>query len=792
MKSRTLLLNCLLVAALLLGLASARRLLATPAATVVGDGTPASCTAAALESAIAGGGAITFACGPDPVTIPGGPYTVAGAITIDGDGLITLSGENAHRHFVVQADASLHLTNLALIDGIAADGAGSILSEGTLTLDTVAIRNSRTTGEGTGGGAIVSLGGTLTILNSQLTGNEAAYTGGALILSDSVTVIENSVFADNTAQVFGAIDGSGILTIRKSIFRGNRATAGDGGAVGVVQATAHIEASLIEGNFAGGGGGGVYISPNYPGTTVTIRDTRIAQNEADVTFAGSLGGGILSGAGLTLERVTLAGNSAYNGGGLFQYGDEGLLTVRDSLVHNNTAVQSGGGLMLGGALGHTFTNVTISGNSAGDWAGGLYVPDYPATLHHVTLYGNSAPLGANLYTLRTTVTFASAILGNPLGGGANCADQDAAQPTISDGYNVSSDDSCSLNHANDLSATDPLLGALADNGGPTFTHLPQPGSPAIDHAPLAGCPTADQRGFVRPAGAACDSGAVEAGASVPTPTSTPSPTATASPTATTAPASPTPTTTPTPTPKPADTTRPVVNSFSAIGGPNFAISFISLIVSAADNPGGVGVGSVLIREYDWNYDEIKWVQVSDAGWQNYTATPLAVNWRLGSSPGVKLLAVWAADRAGNISASYQTIKINYVPSTMTLNQGRWHLFEYWVDAGRTFSATSIPAQGDPDLYLCCRNGGWFTWSTLSGLATDSVTVTATRREAYTVGVYSWTTSRYGLVTSGAAAQGRRPAGEPVTPPPPPSDELPPQTLPDPPIGYQLYLPAMTR
>jgi len=775
--------NCLVIAALLC-LAPAWRLLAAPTTTVVGDGTPASCTAGALAAAVAVGGEITFNCGASPVTIAGGPYTVAGAVAIDGGGLVTLSGENAHRHFVVQADASLRLTDLTLIDGSVADGGGSILSEGAVALDRVTIRNSRTTGEGTGGGAIASLGGALTILDSQLIGNEAAYTGGALILSDSVAVIEDSLFEDNTAQVFGAIDGSGALTIRNTTLRGNRATAGDGGAVGILQATALIEKSLIEKNFAGGGGGGVYSSPNYPGTTVTIRDTRIIQNEADAAFAGSLGGGILSGAGLTLERVTLAENSAYNAGGLFQYGDEGLLIVRDSLVHNNTAFQSGGGLMLGGALGHTFTNVTISGNSAGDWAGGLYVPDYPATLRHVTLYGNSAPLGANLYTLRTTVTFAGAILGNPLGGGANCGDQDTAQPAISEGYNVSSDDSCSLNHAGDLSAADPLLGPLADNGGPTLTHLPQPSSPAIDHAPLAGCPAADQRGFVRPAGAACDSGAVEVGASAPTPT------------ATTAPPSPTPTAAPTPTPKPADTTPPVVNSFSTIGGPNFAISFLSLLVYAADNPGGVGVSSVLIREYDWNGIDGRWEKVGDSGWRAYTGNPMAVNWRLGSSPGVKLLAVWAADRAGNISASYKSIKINFIPPSMTINHGQWHQFVFWVDAGRTFFATSVPTQGDPDIYLCCRNGGWFTWSTFSGLATDSVSVTPTRREEFTVGVVGFGTTRYGLLTSGAAAQsrspGRRPAGEPVTPPPPPSDELPPQTLPDPPIGYQLYLPAVTR
>jgi hypothetical protein len=498
------------ILALLLCLLLPGRILAQ-AATVVGNGTPASCTAAALATAIDAGGTITFDCGLEPVTIAGGPYTVAGALTIDGGGLVTLSGEDAHRHFVVTTEGSLRLANLTLTGGSAVEGGGSIFSEGVLVLDTVVVHDNRTTGVNSGGGAVVSLGGALTIFGSHFYANVAAYTAGAILQSNGVLVIENSVIDGNSAAVFGAIDSTGDLTIRNTMLRGNRATAGDGGAVGVIDGTARIEDSLIEGNFAGSGGGGVYSSPNFPGTTVTIRDTRIIRNEADTTFAGALGGGILSGAGLTLERVTLAENSAYNAGGLFQYGDEGLLIVRDSLVHNNSAVQSGGGLMLSGALGHTFTNVTISGNSAGDWAGGLYVPDHPATLRHVTIYGNSAPLGANLYTLRTTVTFASTILDNPQGGGENCAVQDTAQPAISDGYNVSSDESCSLNHAGDLSATDPLLGPLADNGGPTLSHLPQPGSPAIDRAPLAGCPAADQRGFTRPGGAACDSGAVEVG-----------------------------------------------------------------------------------------------------------------------------------------------------------------------------------------------------------------------------------------------------------------------------------------
>jgi hypothetical protein len=67
--------------------------------------------------------------------------------------------------------------------------------------------------------------------------------------------------------------------------------------------------------------------------------------------------------------------------------------------------------------------------------------------------------------------------------------------------------------------TDPQLGALADNGGPTLTELPQPGSPAIDAGTPGGCTDqlganllTDQRGALRSVGAACDLGATEAGA----------------------------------------------------------------------------------------------------------------------------------------------------------------------------------------------------------------------------------------------------------------------------------------
>ena len=58
-------------------------------------------------------------------------------------------------------------------------------------------------------------------------------------------------------------------------------------------------------------------------------------------------------------------------------------------------------------------------------------------------------------------------------------------------------------------STDPLLGTLQDNGGPTDTLALQTGSPAIDAGTDTGCPAADQRGTARPQAAACDIGAFE-------------------------------------------------------------------------------------------------------------------------------------------------------------------------------------------------------------------------------------------------------------------------------------------
>jgi hypothetical protein len=128
----------------------------------------------------------------------------------------------------------------------------------------------------------------------------------------------------------------------------------------------------------------------------------------------------------------------------------------------------------------------------------------------------------------------------------------------SNGYNVSSDDGGGyLNGTGDQINTNPMLGPLQDNGGPTFTHALLPESPAINAGDpnFVGPPDYDQRGpgFDRVVNGRIDIGSFE----VQQPSSTPTPTATATLTATaTATATPSPTATVTPTATPTPTVRP--------------------------------------------------------------------------------------------------------------------------------------------------------------------------------------------------------------------------------------------
>src|SRR5687768_2635942 len=127
---------------------------AVPLLGAVGDGTPESCTEAALDAALATEGLVTFNCGTEPHTITlTSVKAISGETSLDGGlpGRITLSGGNLTQLFMVEAAGSLSLLNLVLADGNSGGGnGGAIYNAGRLTLVNSQATHSAA-GEGSGG-----------------------------------------------------------------------------------------------------------------------------------------------------------------------------------------------------------------------------------------------------------------------------------------------------------------------------------------------------------------------------------------------------------------------------------------------------------------------------------------------------------------------------------------------------------------------------------------------------------------------------------------------------------------
>jgi len=314
--------------------------------------------------------------------------------------------------------------------------------------------------------------------------------------------------------VFSIVGGQ--VTLRNLTITKGNGTLGLGGGV-TVNPGAHLtlDRSTVRDSVSHDGdllgqGAGIY---NVGFLTVTNSIIRDNQALGEVF---SLGGGIYAnGSATTILSSTITNNRAnLSGGGILVEG--GSFQLIDSAVYNNHADQStlvtgyGGGVSILGATGANrpanIVNSTISGNSAEEQGGGLYV-DAPsqASLTHVTLSGNQAREGGNLYTIGK-LAIGNSIVANATGG--DCVSTGAFTDR---GGNLVEDGSCilatGLPAAGDLTG-DPLLGPFQDNGGTTWTHALLSGSPAINAGQAGDCTVTDQRGQSRDA--RCDMGAFEA------------------------------------------------------------------------------------------------------------------------------------------------------------------------------------------------------------------------------------------------------------------------------------------
>jgi hypothetical protein len=281
---------------------------------IVGTGTAASCTFAALQAAVTAGGLITFNCGATPVTIP---VTATLKVpsnkntVIDGNRKITLDGGGAVQIMRFDSanfqanDFGLTLQHIAMVNG---------KSTPTQMIPTALAPCSQGFNDGQGG-ALYMRDGYLVVVDSIFTNNQAAPlgpdTGGGAIYvlgSKGGVWIGGSTFTNNQASNAGAVGGLfSQLNIYNSLFTGNHAIGHDANNNDPTMCTAMNNGQNEIGS--GGNGGAIYSDGND--VNVLLCGDAVLNNAAGVK---AFGGGLFFtsnnfGGSLSIADTTLTGNT---------------------------------------------------------------------------------------------------------------------------------------------------------------------------------------------------------------------------------------------------------------------------------------------------------------------------------------------------------------------------------------------------------------------------------------------------------------------------------------------------
>lgn len=326
-------------------------------------------------------------------------------------------------------------------EGNSADeGGGLALLDGAVDVVASTFRDNE--GRVRGGGAYVATDAV--IEDSTFTGNRAGWTGGGLYIRDRAPILRRNTITDNEAVEEGGgayLHQSG-ATLEDNDVADNR-SMDDGGGLRLFESRARLVGNRITRNVSGADGGGLKIS-HLPSELIDneITDNFAAwsggglelDNDSSVVRGGVISGNETDGRGGgihvqlwpwndgVIEGVTISGNRANDGGGIYLDRNFVRVTLRGLTIEGNGANQGGAVYLQGVPL--SFTNSLLRGNDASREGGAIFAgkpdpwnqpcpcpPENPgAALEFLSLHGNDATTGSAVYSEAHDLSIESSIL----------------------------------------------------------------------------------------------------------------------------------------------------------------------------------------------------------------------------------------------------------------------------------------------------------------------------------------------------------------------------------------------
>ena len=421
---------------------------------------------------------------PAPVGLPDANGNVIGTLLSPIDpklGPLAFNGGPTQTHALLPGSPAINAGSNALAKTAGPDGIFGNGDDVALTTDQRGVPFDRILGGRVDIGAFELRA---LVVNTNADENDATFDAADLSLREALVVANaNASFEPYTIVFSPLLNGQTItLTLGELLVTTSMAIVGPGadklaisGGSGATQSRVFI--------FDGGGpqtyslsgvtvqnGNGLGKSPGFGGA---------------IRFVGADDGLLIADSVIRDSSALIGGDS---GGGL--YADRGRLDLTNVTVMNNIA-DFGGGLGFLEVSG-ILTNVTVSGNTANTRGGGIeqIASRVDGTsqllLINSTVTANVSAIAAGVRTatqnsgVESTLFLANTIVANNTGGGAQFVKAGTGGSIVSFGNNISSDGTGDLFQTSDKPNMNPMLGALANNGGPVPTHVVPFGSPAHD------------------------------------------------------------------------------------------------------------------------------------------------------------------------------------------------------------------------------------------------------------------------------------------------------------------------